>query len=163
MLQSLRHKTAEQWRAKNQRGTDRTSSCGRAELEYGSAVHCLLSPVAYLDFTNQKLLRVTSCPLLQVKKVVGFTAPPEFISKVQALAAAHSRLLRVDCIRAYHFGVRRSALDAAPLILTERRSVRRATLGRSPRFRRHEERAQSTGRLQRRSKLGVKGKWTVPL
>ena len=43
--------------------------------------------------------------LVQVKKVVGFTAPPEFVEEVRNLAVGHSRLLSVDCIRAYHFGV----------------------------------------------------------
>ncbi len=47
------------------------------------------------------ILRVVS---IQVKKVVGFTAPPEFIEEVKNLAASHSRLLVLDCIRAYHFG-----------------------------------------------------------
>jgi len=42
----------------------------------------------------------------QVKKVVGFTAPPEFVEEVRSLAVGHSRLLSVDCIRAYHFGAR---------------------------------------------------------
>ena len=51
---------------------------------------------------------------VQVKKIVGFTAPPEFILEVETLAAAHSRLLRVDCIRAYHFGVRSAASLALP-------------------------------------------------
>ena len=44
--------------------------------------------------------------LAQVKKVVGFTAPPDFIEEVKALASGHSQLLCVDCLRAYHFGVR---------------------------------------------------------
>ena len=42
----------------------------------------------------------------QVKKITGHTAPPEFIASVNALAAAHSPQLSVDCTRAYHFGSR---------------------------------------------------------
>lgn len=43
-----------------------------------------------------------------MRKVMGHTAPPEFIARVRALAAQHSpqHLLEVDCIRAYHFGSR---------------------------------------------------------
>ena len=36
----------------------------------------------------------------------GHTAPPEFIARVNALAAAHSPQLALDCTRAYHFGSR---------------------------------------------------------
>lgn len=42
----------------------------------------------------------------QVKKIVGYTAPPEFILMVRDLAETHDPRLRVDCIRAYHFGAR---------------------------------------------------------
>lgn len=42
----------------------------------------------------------------QVKKIVGYTAPPEFILMVRDLAETHNPILRVDCIRAYHFGAR---------------------------------------------------------
>lgn len=42
----------------------------------------------------------------QMRKVMGHTAPPEFIEKVRALAAQHSPQLEVDCLRAYHFGSR---------------------------------------------------------
>jgi divalent metal cation (Fe/Co/Zn/Cd) transporter len=42
----------------------------------------------------------------QIKKVVGFTAPPEFVARVDALAREHDSRLEVDCTRAYHFGCR---------------------------------------------------------
>ena len=42
----------------------------------------------------------------QMKKMTGHTAPPEFIERVNALAAAHSTQLALDCTRAYHFGSR---------------------------------------------------------
>ena len=42
----------------------------------------------------------------QVKKLVGYTAPPEFIKQLEALAHAHDPRLQVDCIRAYHFGAK---------------------------------------------------------
>ncbi len=42
----------------------------------------------------------------QVKKVVGHTAPPEFITQVTAMAQSHDTRILVDCIRAYHFGAR---------------------------------------------------------
>ena len=54
--------------------------------------------------------------LVQVKKVVGFTAPPEFVEEVKNLAVGHSRLLSVDCIRAYHFGVRPNLLSPGFLL-----------------------------------------------
>jgi divalent metal cation (Fe/Co/Zn/Cd) transporter len=42
----------------------------------------------------------------QIQKVVGHTAPPEFISQVVEIAANHDQRLVVDCTRAYHFGAR---------------------------------------------------------
>jgi cation diffusion facilitator family transporter len=42
----------------------------------------------------------------QVRKVVGHTAPPDFIELVESLAVAHDTRLAVDCTRAYHFGSR---------------------------------------------------------
>lgn len=42
----------------------------------------------------------------QIQKVVGHTAPPEFIEKIIELAASHDQRLIVDCTRAYHFGAR---------------------------------------------------------
>ena len=44
--------------------------------------------------------------LEQVKKIVGHTAPPEFIAQVEDLARLHDARLSVDCTRAYHFGAR---------------------------------------------------------
>lgn len=38
---------------------------------------------------------------------MGRGAPPEFLAKITYLAAQHSpQILRVDTVRAYHFGVR---------------------------------------------------------
>lgn len=42
----------------------------------------------------------------QVKKIVGHTAPPEFIERIEKLALEHDRRLEVDCTRVYHFGAR---------------------------------------------------------
>ena len=42
----------------------------------------------------------------QVKKIVGHTAPPEFITQVEDLARLHDSRLAVDVTRAYHFGAR---------------------------------------------------------
>jgi cation diffusion facilitator family transporter len=42
----------------------------------------------------------------QVKKIVGHTAPTEFIQQVEEIANQHDSRLAVDCIRAYHFGAR---------------------------------------------------------
>ena len=42
----------------------------------------------------------------QVKKIVGYTAPPEFIEQVEDIARAHDPRLSVDCVRAYHSGAR---------------------------------------------------------
>ncbi len=41
-----------------------------------------------------------------MKKVVGFTAPPEFVALVNQIADDHDRRLLVDCVRAYHVGAR---------------------------------------------------------
>lgn len=42
----------------------------------------------------------------QVRKVVGYTAPPDFIVMVNGIAATHDPRLLVDCTRAYYFGAR---------------------------------------------------------
>jgi divalent metal cation (Fe/Co/Zn/Cd) transporter len=42
----------------------------------------------------------------QVRKIVGHTAPPHFIVKVEEIARLHDSRLAVDCTRAYHFGAR---------------------------------------------------------
>jgi len=44
--------------------------------------------------------------LEQVKKIVGHTAPPDFILSVEEIARKHDHRLSVDCTRAYHFGAR---------------------------------------------------------
>ena len=38
--------------------------------------------------------------------MVGFTAPPEFITQANEIAAKHDSRLLVDCTRAYYFGAR---------------------------------------------------------
>mmetsp|Transcript_10411 Transcript_10411/g.14342 ORF Transcript_10411/g.14342 Transcript_10411/m.14342 type:complete len:402 (-) Transcript_10411:66-1271(-) len=42
----------------------------------------------------------------QVKKIVGHTAPQDFIDKVEVVAREHDVRLYVDCTRVYHFGSR---------------------------------------------------------
>ena len=42
----------------------------------------------------------------QVRKIVGYRAPEEFIARIKAEASSHSSALVVDCVRAYHSGVR---------------------------------------------------------
>lgn len=42
----------------------------------------------------------------QVDKILGKTAPPEFIEQLRELALKHHDLISVDVIRAYHFGQR---------------------------------------------------------
>jgi hypothetical protein len=42
----------------------------------------------------------------QIKKIVGYTAPPEFIEEVEKIAIEHDSRLEVDCTRVYHFGAR---------------------------------------------------------
>lgn len=42
----------------------------------------------------------------QVKKIVGHTAPPEFIQEVEKLATEHDSRIIVDCTRIYYFGAR---------------------------------------------------------
>lgn len=43
---------------------------------------------------------------LQVDKILGKTAPPEFIQQLRELALKHHDLVSVDVVRAYHFGQR---------------------------------------------------------
>jgi divalent metal cation (Fe/Co/Zn/Cd) transporter len=40
----------------------------------------------------------------QVRKIVGYTAPPEFIAMINELAASHDSRIVVDVTRAYYFG-----------------------------------------------------------
>lgn len=42
----------------------------------------------------------------QVRKLVGYEAPQEFVEKVFKLAEEHDKIAQVDTIRAYHFGAR---------------------------------------------------------
>ncbi len=42
----------------------------------------------------------------QVKKIVGYTAPPEFIEQLEKMAVEHDARLEVDSTRVYHFGAR---------------------------------------------------------
>ena len=48
-------------------------------------------------------------------KIVGQAAPPEFVARVEALAAAHHPDLTVDITRAYHFGARYNAVPSLSL------------------------------------------------
>jgi divalent metal cation (Fe/Co/Zn/Cd) transporter len=50
----------------------------------------------------------------QVKKIVGYTAPPEFIAQVEDIAREHDPRLSVDCVRAYHSGARCKCLYLYP-------------------------------------------------
>ena len=43
---------------------------------------------------------------LQVDKILGKTAPADFIERLRDLALKHHDLISVDVIRAYHFGQR---------------------------------------------------------
>lgn len=42
----------------------------------------------------------------QIRKIVGYTAPQEFIEQVEDIARNHDSRIKVDCVRAYHFGAR---------------------------------------------------------
>ena len=46
------------------------------------------------------------CLAMQVDKILGKTAPPDFIEQLRDLALKHHDLILVDVIRAYHFGQR---------------------------------------------------------
>lgn len=41
-----------------------------------------------------------------MKKIVGHSAPPEFVEEIEEIAKGHHVSLVVDCTRAYHFGKR---------------------------------------------------------
>ena len=42
----------------------------------------------------------------QVDKIVGISAPADFIDRLESMAAVHHERLSVDVIRAYYFGAR---------------------------------------------------------
>jgi divalent metal cation (Fe/Co/Zn/Cd) transporter len=58
----------------------------------------------------------------QVKKIVGYTATPEFIQEVTKLAHDHDERILVDVTRAYHFG--KSYIVEIEIILPELMTVR---------------------------------------
>jgi divalent metal cation (Fe/Co/Zn/Cd) transporter len=60
----------------------------------------------------------------QVKKIVGYTASEEFLQKITQIANSHDPLgrLKVDVIRAYHFG--KAYLVEIEIILPELMTVR---------------------------------------
>ena len=43
---------------------------------------------------------------MQVDKIVGISAPEDFIDRLESMAAVHHERLSVDVIRAYYFGAR---------------------------------------------------------
>ncbi|KAL3131022.1 Photosystem II protein D1 [Trebouxia sp. C0009 RCD-2024] len=58
----------------------------------------------------------------QVDKILGKTAPPDFIDRLRDLALKHHDLISVDVIRAYHFGQR--FLVELEIMLPEEMSVK---------------------------------------
>ncbi|RYG96821.1 hypothetical protein EON65_53845 [archaeon] len=51
----------------------------------------------------------------QVKKIVGHTAPPEFIAQIEKVATSHDDRIIVDCTRVYYFGARCELLPCVVL------------------------------------------------
>lgn len=60
---------------------------------------------------------------MQVDKILGKTAPPEFIEQLRELALKHHDLISVDVIRAYHFGQRYLVSLSPPLLHALHRST----------------------------------------
>lgn len=65
-----------------------------------------VDPVGAIVISVWIIWRWVSLTYSQVKKIVGYSAPPEFVKQIEDLAHAHHGNLTVDCTRAYHFGSR---------------------------------------------------------
>lgn len=65
-----------------------------------------VDPIGAIAISVVIIVRWFAVMLEQVKKIVGYTAPKEFIESVEEIARNHDHRLRVDCTRAYHFGAR---------------------------------------------------------
>lgn len=65
-----------------------------------------LDPVGAIAISLVIIYRWSSMITDQVKKLIGYTAPSEFIEMVNELARNHDDRILLDCTRAYHFGAR---------------------------------------------------------
>lgn len=65
-----------------------------------------LDPVSAIVISVIIMYRWSSMIAEQVKKIIGYTAPPEFITLVNDIAKQHDDRILLDCTRAYHFGSR---------------------------------------------------------
>lgn len=65
-----------------------------------------VDPVGAILISVVIIYRWVFIVLDQVKKIVGHTAPPEYIKQVENLAVEHDHRIIVDCTRIYYFGAR---------------------------------------------------------
>ncbi len=65
-----------------------------------------LDPIGAIAISLVIIYRWSFMITEQVKKLIGFTAPEEFINQVNELAKEHDERILLDCTRAYHFGAR---------------------------------------------------------
>jgi cation diffusion facilitator family transporter len=65
-----------------------------------------LDPVGAIAISLVIVYRWSFMITEQVKKLIGFTAPPEWVDMVNDLAKTHDDRILLDCTRAYHFGAR---------------------------------------------------------
>lgn len=79
---------------------------GAAAIAYNVPVVWWLDPAAAIFISLVIIYRWYAIISEQVKKIVGYTAPPEFIQMVERLALDHDPLISVDALRIYHFGPR---------------------------------------------------------
>jgi cation diffusion facilitator family transporter len=79
---------------------------GAAAIAYNVPVVWWLDPAAAIFISLVIIYRWYAIISEQVRKIVGYTAPPEFIQMVERLALDHDPLISVDALRIYHFGAR---------------------------------------------------------
>lgn len=65
-----------------------------------------LDPAGAIAISVVIVVRWSAMISEQVKKLIGFTAPPDWIEMVNTLAKEHDDRILLDCTRAYHFGAR---------------------------------------------------------
>jgi divalent metal cation (Fe/Co/Zn/Cd) transporter len=65
-----------------------------------------LDPVGAIVISAIIIARWSGMIMEQVNKVIGYTAPQEFLDQVNDLARQHDPRIQLDCTRAYHFGAR---------------------------------------------------------
>ncbi len=77
-----------------------------ASIAYQYSQWWWLDPVGAIAISLVIVYRWSFMISEQVRKLIGYTAPPEWIDVVNNLAKTHDDRILLDCTRAYHFGAR---------------------------------------------------------